>query len=142
MKFFFGHSRHQIDAKNRIRIPTKFSTSLGTHFYVARGTARCIYCFTDETMEKYAQQFESASAYEEDKKLSLLRHFFSSIEEVEEDGQGRVLLPKELVAYAGLEKDIVISGSGDRVEIWNASVYDETVGNKAFDQVLKDMKED
>jgi MraZ protein len=93
-------------------------------------------------MEKYAKEFETASAYEEDKKLSLLRHFFNSIEEVEEDGQGRVLLPKELVAYAGLEKDIVISGSGDRLEIWNATVYDETVGNKAFDQVLKDIKED
>ena len=92
-------------------------------------------------MEKYTQEFESAPAYEEDKKLSLLRHFFNSVEEVEEDGQGRVLIPKELVDYAKLEKDIVISGSGDRLEIWNAQVYDEAVGKKSFDQVLSDVRD-
>ncbi len=140
MKLFFGHSRHQIDAKNRIRIPPKFSEKLGTTFYMARGTGNCIYCFNEETMEKYTQEFESAPAYEEDKKLSLLRHFFNSVEEVEEDGQGRVLIPKELVDYARLEKDIVISGSGDRLEIWNAQIYDEIVGKKSFDQVLSDVR--
>ena len=56
------------------------------------------------------------------------------------DGQGRVLIPKELVDYARLEKDIVISGSGDRLEIWNAQIYDEIVGKKSFDQVLSDVR--
>ena len=140
MKYFFGHSRHQIDGKNRIRIPPKFKDKLGQEFYVARGTNNCIYAFSEETMEKYSGQFENSSAYDDDRKLSLMRHFFNSIEQVGEDNQGRVLLPQDLVNYAGIVKDIIISGSGDRLEIWSADKWEENVGAKAFDQVLRDSK--
>lgn len=140
MKYFFGHSRHQIDGKNRIRIPPKFKDKLGEEFFVARGTNNCIYAFNEETMEKYSQQFESSTAYEDDRKLALMRHFFNSIEEVKEDNQGRVLLPQDLVAYAQITKDIIISGSKDRLEIWSAEKWEENVGAKAFEQVLKDAK--
>ena len=130
-----------MDAKNRIRIPAKFSDKLGETFYVARGSENNLYCFNEETFEKYSKVFDDAPVYEEDKKLALFRHFFNSIEEVSKDAHGRVLLPSELVKYAGLKKDIVISGSGDRLEIWDAQVYDESVGSKPFGEVLDNAKD-
>ncbi len=139
MALFFGTSKHQIDAKNRIRIPPKFSDKLGTSFYVARGTDRCLYCFSEDTFAKYTQEFDNTPAYLPDNAMSLKRHFFNSVEEVEKDGQGRVLLPPALVSYANLTKDIVIAGTGDRLEIWDAAAYEEVVGGKDFNQVLKDM---
>ena len=45
------------------------------------------------------------------------------------DAQGRILLPKHLLAYAELEKDALIIGAGNRAEIWNPEVYEQTMAD-------------
>ncbi|MDE5766710.1 MAG: division/cell wall cluster transcriptional repressor MraZ [Clostridia bacterium] len=122
-----GEYNHQLDAKNRMRIPAKLKKELGDEYYFAKGSNHCIYVFSKETVE---QQFESLK----DIKLSDLerqksvRAFAKSFVPAVEDGQGRVILSPELRKHANMEKDdkdLVICGAVSRVEIWSKKVYDE-----------------
>ncbi|MDE6074997.1 MAG: hypothetical protein K2G26_01010 [Clostridia bacterium] len=85
-----GEYNHQLDAKNRMRIPAKLKKELGDEYYFAKGSNHCIYVFSKETVE---QQFESLK----DIKLSDLerqksvRAFAKSFVPAVEDGQGRVI---------------------------------------------------
>ena len=63
-----------------------------------------------------------------------VRKFLSSAFEAEEDGQGRILLPKELISYAGITKNIVFVGVGNRIEIWAEEIWDkENSDDEKFD---------
>lgn len=55
-----------------------------------------------------------------------MRQLTSNAEDVTPDAQGRILLPKHLLAYAGLEKEAMVIGVGKRAEIWNPAIFEET----------------
>ena len=114
---FRGIYEHQLDDKNRLRIPAKFKSGLGESYSFARGMNGCIYVFPDTVLEETLEEL-SEERLGESSKASLL--FFSSIFPAEEDGQGRVVLPARLRAMAGIKKDIVTIGRGKRLEIWSS----------------------
>jgi MraZ protein len=55
----------------------------------------------------------------------LQRNFFSGTATVELDANGRFVIPKNMLSYAQLEKDIVLVGMGNKVEVWNPSTYEK-----------------
>ena len=127
MAMFTGEYFHQLDAKNRIRIPARLKKDLGEEYYFAFGTNHCIFVFTKQKMEQYLEELGAAklSDLEAQKRV---RMFARTCVPVEEDGQGRVVLSPELRRHAQLgkeDKDLVICGAVSRVEIWSRKVYDE-----------------
>ena len=118
----FGEFYHQIDAKNRFRIPTKLSAHLGANPVISKGTNGCLFLFAREVFEtKIADQLDASPIDTTNAKA--VRVLFSSAAELEEDGQGRCLLPKNLLEFAKIQKDIVFIGVGNRAEIWAKEEY-------------------
>ncbi len=133
---FRGIYEHQLDDKNRLRIPAKFKSGLGESYSFARGMNGCIYVFPDTVLEETLEEL-SEERLGESSKASLL--FFSSIFPAEEDGQGRVVLPARLRAMAGIKKDVVTIGRGKRLEIWSTEKYNAYIDDVDYDEEFKKL---
>lgn len=127
MAMFMGDYNHQLDAKNRMRIPAKLKKELGDEYYFAKGANHCIYVFSKEAVEEQFEKLKEIKLSDLERQKSL-RAFAKSFVPAVEDTQGRVVLSPELRAYAGLgknDKDLFICGAVTRVEIWSKKTYDE-----------------
>ena len=122
----FGKYEHQIDEKNRIRIPAKLKDALGANPVIMKGTSPCLVVYSSErASEVIKAKFEKiidGTVTDEDE-MDLLRDLTSNTQNAEEDKQGRVKIEKDLVEYARLKKDIVTIGVYDKVEIWSAEEW-------------------
>lgn len=133
---FCGMFEHQLDDKNRLRIPAKFKKGLtgerGEKSYsFARGMNGCIYVFPEEVLEETLATLANEKMGEASKASRL---FMSSIYTAEEDAQGRVVLPSKLREIAGIKKDVVTVGFGKRLEIWAAERYDQLLADSDYDE--------
>ena len=119
-----GSYRHQLDAKNRFRVPTKLKNELGSGFIITKGTAGCLFAFSSDGFKDLYEKLAMLPLFDEAAQKPV-RKFLSSAFETEEDGQSRILLPKELKKFAGIEKNVVFVGAGNRVEIWAEEAWDK-----------------
>jgi MraZ protein len=124
MSMLTGEYNHQLDAKNRIRIPSKLKKELGDEYYFAKGANGCISVFPKETVDAQFEKLKEIKLSDLEQQKSL-RAFAKSFVAGEEDNQGRVVLNPALKKYAKINKDIVICGAVTRIEIWAKEVYDE-----------------
>ncbi|MBQ4541641.1 MAG: division/cell wall cluster transcriptional repressor MraZ [Clostridia bacterium] len=119
-----GTYRHSVDAKKRMRMPSKFKSELGANFVITKGNSGNLFVFSNEQFSALYEKMVSLPLFDEEAQKPI-RKFLSSAFEAEEDNQGRVLLPKELVKHAGIEKNMVFVGVGNRVEIWAEEAWDK-----------------
>lgn len=137
--FFRGAVEHQLDDKNRLRIPSKFKKGLtGEHgektYSFMLGRNKCICVMEDETLDEAISSLAEEGISESSQDSTAI---FSSIFPAEEDGQGRVTLPAMLKRIAGIKKDIVTVGHGNRLEIWAADRYEAYMEGVDYDAALK-----
>ncbi len=110
MATFRGTFDYTLDAKNRLTVPAKWRTSLSDGVVLAKGTATCVSVWTPERFESYTDS-AIADLHELDPRRDELERFFQSNSfDVDLDAAGRVMLPAPLMRYAGLTKDVVITG--------------------------------
>ncbi len=138
---FKGLVEHQLDDKNRLRIPSKFKKELtgenGERKYsFFRGMNNCICVMADEDLDDVISGISEEAISEANQATAL---FFSSISSAEEDAQGRVVLPTMLRRIAGIQKDIVTLGRGKRLEIWSAEKYYDYISNVDYDKAIKSL---
>ncbi len=138
---FKGLVEHQLDDKNRLRIPSKFKKELtgenGERKYsFFRGMNNCICVMADDDLDDVISSISEEAISESNQATAL---FFSSIHSAEEDAQGRVVLPTLLKKIAGIQKDIVTLGRGKRLEIWSAENYYDYICNADYDKALKQL---
>ncbi len=122
MVVFQGEFDHSVDDKGRVIIPTRFRSSLGERFYMTKGLGGCIFVYTEAA---YKDLSETLSRQRQlDEHTMRLQRFFTSTE-VSTDAQGRVAIPIKLREYAkiGEQGDVVIVGTGSRLEIWSAESW-------------------
>lgn len=119
-----GTYRHSVDAKKRMRMPSKFKAELGANFVITKGNSGNLFVFSNEQFSALYEKMVNLPLFDEEAQKPI-RKFLSSAFEAEEDNQGRVLLPKELVKHAGIEKNMVFVGVGNRVEIWAEETWDK-----------------
>ncbi len=117
-----GKFTHNLDAKNRLFIPAKHREQLGDTFVITRNVDKCLSVFSMEEWEKYTDKLEQLPTTQA---REIARFIYSNAAEAQPDGQGRVLIPAELLAYAGIQKSAVIVGMGRRAEIWAEEVWAE-----------------
>ncbi|WP_334072070.1 MULTISPECIES: division/cell wall cluster transcriptional repressor MraZ [Paenibacillus] len=120
---FMGEFQHSIDEKGRIIIPAKFRDLLGTSFVVTRGLDQCLFVYPQQEWEVLEQKLKALPLMKSDAR-AFTRFFFSGATECEWDKQGRVNLPPNLRQYAKLEKDCVVLGVSNRVEIWSRDIWE------------------
>ena len=115
---FMGEYHHTIDEKGRIIIPSKFREDLGEKFIITRGIENCLFVYSLSSWEKITNKLESFPFTKKDAR-QFVRFFLSGATTAEFDKQGRVNVTSPLISYADLQKDCVVIGTGDRLEIWS-----------------------
>jgi MraZ protein len=139
---FCGDSRHSVDAKHRVFLPKRFQSELpldegGSRVAVlARGLDGCLYLFTEEGLERALERMDTEAFASADHR-KLQRLFFSYTSRVTLDASGRLLLPEKLRKLAGIQKEVVMVGVRQRVEIWAGERWDafEAENGEAFDEL-------
>lgn len=120
---FIGEYHHSIDTKGRLIIPAKFREELGEKFIITRGIENCLFAYSAESWKEIVNKLESLPFTKKDAR-QFVRFFLSGATEAEFDKQGRINITSPLVSYAKLEKECVIIGTGNRLEIWSKQEWD------------------
>ena len=135
---FTGEYAHSVDAKNRIFVPARFREELGESFIVARDIrGERLKVFSLEGWQEYIAPIMS-----QERKLSekAIRYLHRNALQVSPDAQGRILLTKDLLSYAGIVKDAVIVGCSSYVEIWSAENYAREVESEDADEIRRELE--
>ena len=135
-----GEFYHNIDAKGRVIIPAKFRETLGDSFFVCKWLDECISIYSATEWETFKNKLlEQPTAASR----KWHRFFFGGATEVEPDSQGRILIPPSFREYAHFEKDLVILGVSNHVEIWDKQRWAEYTSDTSFsaDEVANAMEE-
>ena len=111
-----GQYAPNIDAKGRLFIPARLREELGQTFHVTIGLDHCLSIYSDENWNVLVEKIHEMPY----NKARGLRVLSANAVDCEPDAQGRILIPAKLREYAGLQKEVVVIGSFDRAEIWNA----------------------
>jgi MraZ protein len=114
---FMGEFNHNIDTKGRMIVPSKFREGLGESFVVTRGLDKCLFAYPMEEWKVLEEKMKKLPLTKKDAR-AFTRFFFSGAVECEVDKQGRINIPQALRTYASLEKECVVIGVSDRIEIW------------------------
>ena len=121
---FIGEYYHSEDVKGRMNIPVKFRELLGDSFVVTRGLDKCLSIYPTEAFQAFAQKLQSLPISDKNAR-QFVRFFLSGAVECELDKQGRILLPQSLRMYADISKDVVVTGNGSTIEIWDSDLWNE-----------------
>lgn len=135
----YGEYQHNMDAKGRVTVPSKFRDDIGDIFYVCKGVDTCLFIYS---LEQWAILENEISAMPMGQARLLQRHFFASATRVEADKQGRILISQSLREYAGIKKEVVILGIGTRGEIWdnqNWKKYNEVDNSEDIIKALEEL---
>ena len=128
MSFFTSEYSCKLDAKGRLVLPAKIKGSLpessGNELVLRKGFEPCLTLYPMVEFKKIFSKISSLNEFNEEYRL-LQRNFFRGNSTVELDGTGRFLIPKTMLTYASIEKEAVVVGMGNRVEIWNPDVYEK-----------------
>ena len=127
---FLGEHQHNLDAKGRITLPARFREALGSDAFLSRGKDGCLALRRSEEWEVIAaKQRELMERGAQERTMA--RSFFAGATNVSPDAQGRIAIPASLRTYAHLDKEVVVSGVYDYIEIWDAARFREVEGEGA-----------
>lgn len=124
---FMGEYHHSIDAKGRIIIPSKVRDGLGENFIVTRGLDGCLFLYPKLEWDKKIEKFKELPDTKD--KRQFMRIFLSGATICEYDKQGRINIPNPLIEFAKLEKDCIIIGVDEKLEIWSKERWEEFIAN-------------
>ncbi len=119
-----GEFHHNLDNKNRLMMPAKLLENLGEEVIVTRGFEKCLLVYPLEKWESIISKFAELSITKSDTR-KFMRILLSSATSCKFDNQNRICIPGILKTYAALEKEVVILGIDDHLEIWSKNAYDE-----------------
>ena len=121
---FMGEYHHNIDEKGRLIMPSKFRNDLGETFVVTRGIDSCLFVYPMETWNNLTSKLNELSFTKGDVR-KFQRFFLSGATICEFDKQGRINITSPLADYAKLNKECVVIGVNDRIEIWSKDNFDK-----------------
>lgn len=134
----YGRFEHNIDTKGRLFVPAKLREKLGMSFIAAAVMDRCISLYSAEEWDKLQ---EGLAQMPLTKARKLQRYLSANAVDAQVDAHGRILLPRHLLEYAGLEKEALVIGAGNRAEIWNPALYEESMGSMTSEEVEAEFME-
>lgn len=142
MSLFTGEFECKMDAKGRLTLPSKVKSKLpevsGNQLVLSLGLEPCLVVYPLVEYRKIYSRIASMNEFNEEFRR-LQRNFFRRITEVELDGAGRILVPKTMTKYAKLQKEVILVGMGNRMELWDSTVYEEFIinDNSEFSQLAQ-----
>ncbi len=137
---FIGEYKHTLDEKGRVAIPAKLRYSkVGEEEYwvSTKGFDRCLFLYPRNEWNRIVEKLNQRLSLTKKEDRSFLRMFVAPANEQSLDKQGRIAIPQSLREYAGIQKEAVILGAINRIEIWseaNWNLYREE-NEKSFDSL-------
>ena len=123
---FLGEYEVTMDTKGRFLLPAGFKKQLaeeaGNQFVINRGIETCLSLYPMQSWEPIFAKVSKLNEFDP-KVRQFRRYFLNGATNVELDTAGRLLIPKTLMEYAGLEKDVVLVSAVDKIEIWDKTKY-------------------
>ncbi|HEO8420720.1 division/cell wall cluster transcriptional repressor MraZ [Niallia sp. FSL W8-0635] len=137
---FMGEYHHNVDVKGRIIVPAKFRDNLGETFILTRGLDRCLFGYPLSEWEIIEEKLKQLPLTKKDAR-AFTRFFFSGATECEIDKQGRINIASPLFQYAQLEKECVILGVSNRIEIWDKQEWENyfSESEDSFAEIAENM---
>ena len=120
---FRGTFDYTLDAKNRLTVPARFRAALSEGVVLAKALEPCVALWTPKGYDAYTQASLAGFHPLSPEAQKLKRFFAANSLDTELDAAGRVMLPAFLLDHAGLGKDVVVTGSGDALEVWDRATW-------------------
>lgn len=140
--YLYGYRVHKLDAKSRIAIPSHMRSRLGEEFVASLGLGDFISLYPQDQWEELLNNVQNSKLPTE-KKKKISMYLVSSADKVSLDAQGRLLVGdrlKDKVALAS-EKEAVVFGNINHIEIWNKTKFEEQVASISKEEVIDIMDE-
>lgn len=138
---FMGEYNHTIDVKGRLIIPAKFRETLGDKFIVTKGLDGCLFVYPKNEWSLFEDKLKVLPLTNKDAR-QFTRFFLAGAAACEVDKQGRILLPQVLRDFAQLEKEVVLIGVANRVEIWSKINWEQSMStyNDDMNEIAEKME--
>ena len=130
-----GEFHHNLDDKNRLAMPSKLLSDLGTEVIVTRGFEKCLMVYPISKWNDMIAKFSELPVTKVSAR-KFMRIFLSSATSCKFDSQNRICISSILLKYAGIQKNATILGLDDHAEIWSEDAY-----NEFLDDNLQDFAE-
>ena len=127
-----------MDTKGRLIIPSKFRELLGEEFIVTKGLDGCLFVFPQNEWLAFEEKLRALPLTQKGAR-QFTRFFVAGATPCELDKQGRILLPSTLREFAGLDKDVVLAGMLNRIEIWSKAKWMENNAYDDMDDIAEQM---
>lgn len=137
---FMGEYNHTIDAKGRLIIPAKFREALGEEFILTKGLDGCLSIYPMDEWKSFEEKLKVLPLTDKNAR-AFLRFFVAGATSCELDRQGRILVPGTLREFAGLEKEVVLTGNLTRIEVWSKEKWIENSNYENMDSIAAAMQE-
>jgi MraZ protein len=127
---FRGTFEYALDAKHRLTVPSKFRAALSGGVVMAAsaevspGSPRSVSIWTPDGYEEFTAKTLSGLNPSSPRARELKRFFFNDSFDAELDSANRLMIPPTLMRYANLEKELIVTGSGECIEVWDRKAYD------------------
>lgn len=135
---FRGEFHHSLDEKGRVIIPSKIREGLGKVFYMTKGIDHNILLYSEEEWNLFYSKLSKLPMTNKNAR-NFKRLFLSGLVECEPTSQGRILIPPSLRSYAGIDKEVVITGNGEYAEIWNEQAWEERMNDLDPDTIAGEL---
>jgi MraZ protein len=116
---FRGHFDYSLDAKKRLNVPPKFRASFSGGVVLAKALEPCVAIWTPDGFEQWTESFLSRLGPLSPERRKLTRFFAGSSFDAELDSAGRVTLNQALLDHASIQKELVVVGNLDHLEVWD-----------------------
>lgn len=130
MAFFTSEYTCKLDAKGRLVLPARMKASLpniaSEELFMREGFEPCLELYPLMEYKKIYSKIAGLNEFNAEYR-KLQRNFFRGSTTVELDASGRLLVPKTMLQYAQLNKDVIVVGMGNRMEIWNPEMYEKYI---------------
>ncbi|KKR48682.1 MAG: Protein MraZ [Candidatus Magasanikbacteria bacterium GW2011_GWC2_40_17] len=139
---FIGEFHHAVDDKSRLAIPVKFRLELKDGAVITRGLDSCLFVFSKKEWKNLAEKI-TALPLSQANSRAFARLMLSGAMDVKMDKQGRVIVPDYLNKYAGLKKQVVVTGLYSRLEVWDEEAWEKYKQNteKQSEEIAERMGE-
>ncbi|HUH29706.1 MULTISPECIES: division/cell wall cluster transcriptional repressor MraZ [Gelidibacter] len=137
MNSLIGTYECKVDAKGRLMLPAAIKKqllpSLQNGFVLKRAVFQpCLELYPMTEWESLMQKMNKLNRFKK-KNNDFIRRFTAGVKVVEVDATGRLLIPKDLMVFSGISKDIVVSSAINIVEIWDKDKYEQAIDDAADD---------
>lgn len=133
-----GTFKHNLDAKNRLMLPSKFRSQLSDNLYILKGYDGAVSVYQEAELVKMLQELNALPFNQKDSR-DVARLTMASIVELQVDKLGRIQLPKDTIENYNISKEVVVLGLVDHFEIWNKSTWETYAeeGNRNFETIAE-----